>query len=147
MLRLLNVKIFINPFSCRNRSVLVIPLNKQLVSCMVSLPLSSLFRKLLQFCLQDNLLWILQSLGWSNRRINWFIGRSRFSAAVGDFYLLHSIQTGFVAHPASYAMTRGRGVGVMWLRCEAGHSLCSSAEVKNGRAAPLVLHTSSEHVA
>jgi hypothetical protein len=55
--------------------------------------------------------------------------------AVQDFSLLHSVQTGCRAHPASYPM----GTGGTFPRdnrpeCEAGHSPPSNAEVENGGA-------------
>jgi hypothetical protein len=59
------------------------------------------------------------------------------------FSLLHSVQTGSGAHPASYPMC----TGVKRLGREADHLNPSSAEVKNGGAIPPFPHMSSWHSA
>jgi hypothetical protein len=46
------------------------------------------------------------------------------------YSILHSVQTGSVAHPASYPM--GIGGGLISKECQADHSPKSTAEVKNG---------------
>jgi hypothetical protein len=59
------------------------------------------------------------------------------------FSLLHSVQTGSGAHPASYPMGSGAlSVGVKLPGSEADHS-SPSAEVKNGGAIPPLPHASS----
>jgi hypothetical protein len=61
-----------------------------------------------------------------------------------DFSLLHSVQTGSGAHPAPYPMdTGGASPGVKLPGHEADHSPPFSADVKNGRAIPPLLHMSS----
>jgi hypothetical protein len=59
-----------------------------------------------------------------------------FPAGARDFSVLHSVQTGSEAHPASYTMSTGASfpVWVKWLGHEAGHSPSPSAKVKNGGA-------------
>jgi hypothetical protein len=56
----------------------------------------------------------------------------------GNICLLHSVQTGYGAHPASYPMGTGGGGGG-----EADHSPPSSTDVENSGATPLLSHTSS----
>jgi hypothetical protein len=59
----------------------------------------------------------------------------RFLAMAGDFSLLHSIKTGFGAHPASYPVGTGAlSPEIKRPRHEADHSSPSSAEVKNDGA-------------
>jgi hypothetical protein len=53
----------------------------------------------------------------------------RFPAGAGNFSLLHCLQTGSGAHPASYPM--GTRAGVKMPGREADHSPPYSAEVKN----------------
>jgi hypothetical protein len=56
----------------------------------------------------------------------------RFPAEARDISLLHSVQTGSGAHPASHPM--GTGVPSSWIKLpgrEDDHSPSSSAEVKN----------------
>jgi hypothetical protein len=64
--------------------------------------------------------------------------------AVQDFSILHSIQTGSGAQPASYPMgSRGSFPRVKWQGCEADHSPPFSAKVKNGEPYlhfPICLH-------
>jgi hypothetical protein len=68
--------------------------------------------------------------------------RVRFPA-VQNFSLLHGVQTGSGAHPASYPMATGGSFSeVKWQEREADHSLPSNAEVKKGGAIPPLLHTS-----
>jgi hypothetical protein len=60
-----------------------------------------------------------------------------------DFSLLHNVQTGSKAHPASYPVGTGTiSRGVKRPGLEADHSPPSSAEVKSGRAMPSLPHTS-----
>jgi hypothetical protein len=55
----------------------------------------------------------------------------RVTAAAGNFYLDHRIQTDSGAHPASYPVVPGAlYVGVKMPRLEADHSPRSSAEVQ-----------------
>jgi hypothetical protein len=62
-------------------------------------------------------------------------GRPRFESQEIRFFLLHSIQTGSAAHPASYPIgTSGEGRP----GSEAEHSSTSSAEINNGGAIPLL---------
>jgi hypothetical protein len=64
------------------------------------------------------------------------------------FSLPYNIQTGFGDHPASYLTgTGGVSLRVKWQGHEADHSPPSSAEVKNGKSIPPLLHTSSQHCA
>jgi hypothetical protein len=59
------------------------------------------------------------------------------------FFLLHSVQTGSGAHPASNSVgTGGSYLGVKRPGREADHSPSSSVEVKNGGAIPPLPHTS-----
>jgi hypothetical protein len=58
--------------------------------------------------------------------------RVRLPAGAGNFSLLHRVQTGSGAHPASYPVgTRGSFPGVKWPGREVEDSPPSSAEVKN----------------
>jgi hypothetical protein len=61
-------------------------------------------------------------------------GGIRFSVASKDFSVLHSVQTGSGAYPASYTMGTGGTVllGIKWPGRDANHSPPSSVEVKNG---------------
>jgi hypothetical protein len=75
-------------------------------------------------------------------RVGSIPGRAR------DFSLLHNIQTGSGAHPASYTIgTGGSFPGGMRPGRETDHSPSSSAEVRNGGAIPPLPHTSSLRVA
>jgi hypothetical protein len=67
-------------------------------------------------------------------------GRSGFDSRHGQYFFLHSVQTGSGAHPGSYLMDT---VGVKRPGHEADHSPTSSAEVKNGGALPSLPHKSS----
>jgi hypothetical protein len=68
----------------------------------------------------------------------------RFPAEARDFCLLHNVQTGSGAHPASYAMDTGDSfLGGKSERREADLKHLYSAEVKNGGAIPSLPHTSS----
>jgi hypothetical protein len=61
----------------------------------------------------------------------------RFPAEATDCSLLHSIQTGSRAHPASYPMGVGNfSPGVKRPDRDTNHSPPSSAEVKNGGTIP-----------
>jgi hypothetical protein len=61
----------------------------------------------------------------------------RFPTGGRDFPILCSVQTGSVAHSASYAMDTGAPFPeVKRPGREANHSPASSAEVKNGGAVP-----------
>jgi hypothetical protein len=63
--------------------------------------------------------------------------RVGFPAEEREFSLLHRVQTGFWAHPASYSKIPGAiSTGVKQPGLEADHSPPSSAEVKNGGAIP-----------
>jgi hypothetical protein len=54
------------------------------------------------------------------------------------FFLLHNVQTGSVAQPASYAMGTGAvSPGVKRLGRETDHSHPSRAEVENNGAIPI----------
>jgi hypothetical protein len=56
--------------------------------------------------------------------------RVRFPPGTGNFYIHYRVQTGYGAHPGSYAMgTRGSFPGVKPPEREADHSPPSSAEV------------------
>jgi hypothetical protein len=56
----------------------------------------------------------------------------RVQTKSGNVSLYHSVETGFGAHPASYAVgIRGSFPGVKWPEREAEHSPPSSAKVKN----------------
>jgi hypothetical protein len=59
-------------------------------------------------------------------------------SAVQDFSLLHSVETKYGAHPASYPMGTGGSFhgGVKRQGREDDHSPPSGAEVKNGGAIP-----------
>jgi hypothetical protein len=50
---------------------------------------------------------IAQSVKW--RATGW-TARIRFPAATRDIFLLHSVQTSFGAHPASYSMDTGGSI-------------------------------------
>jgi hypothetical protein len=79
-----------------------------------------------------------------NVLITWMAG-IQFMAGARDFSLLHRIQTGLGAHPASYYCVPGVvSPGVKWLGREADHSPLSSIKVKHGGAIPL-LPMSSRH--
>jgi hypothetical protein len=90
-------------------------------------------------------MYIVFYIGISRSRDSSFsikIGRFRFLAGA-RLYLLHSIQTGSGAHPASYPMGTGGDFlgGVKAVRVfETEHSPPSSVEVKNGGAIPLLPH-------
>jgi hypothetical protein len=65
-----------------------------------------------------------------------------------DFSLLHSVQAGFVTHPASYTTsTLAVFPGVKQQGHEDDHSHPSSAEVKNGEAITPLPHTPSRRSA
>jgi hypothetical protein len=70
------------------------------------------------------------------------VRRPGFDSRQGpDFSLLHRIETGYRAHPASYPMgTWGSFPGVMGPGREAEHSPQSSVEVKNGGAVHPLTH-------
>jgi hypothetical protein len=69
----------------------------------------------------------------------------RFPAREKNCYLLHSVQTGCGAHPASYEMgTTWFPAGVKCPGREADHSSPSSAELKNGGTIPSLPHVSSQ---
>jgi hypothetical protein len=71
----------------------------------------------------------------------------RFPAGATDFSVLHSVQTGSGANPASDLMGTG-GLFPLGLKRSgraADHSPQSSAEVKNGGPVPPLTHTSSWH--
>jgi hypothetical protein len=72
-------------------------------------------------------------------------GRPGFDSRQGqDLSLLHSVQTGPEAHPASYPMgTGGSFPGVKQQGREADHSPPCNAEVENGEAIPPLPNTSS----
>jgi hypothetical protein len=55
------------------------------------------------------------------------------------FFLLHSVQTGSGAHPASYPM----GARVKWPGCDDDHSPPSIAEMKNASPIPPLPNTPS----
>jgi hypothetical protein len=68
----------------------------------------------------------------------------RFSAGAKELSLLHSIQTGSGAHPASYPMgTGGFFPGLKQPGCEYHHAPPCSADVMNGGAIPPLPHISS----
>jgi hypothetical protein len=68
----------------------------------------------------------------------------RFLAGARYFSLLHSVQTGSGAHPASYPIgSRGALPGAKRPGREADHSSPTSAEVKDGGAIPPVPYISS----
>jgi hypothetical protein len=70
----------------------------------------------------------------------------RFPEGAKDFSIIHSVQTGSEANPASYSMgTKGSVPGVKQSRREADHSPRSTAEVKNEGAIPPLPHVSSRH--
>jgi hypothetical protein len=60
-----------------------------------------------------------------------------------DFSLLHSVQTGSGAHPASYLMGTGDSFPEVKQLGREAHSPPLSADVKSGGAIPLLPHTSS----
>jgi hypothetical protein len=63
----------------------------------------------------------------------------QFPAEARDLFLLHSVQTGSGAHPASYPMsTKSCFPEVKRSGRQADHSLASSAGAKNGGAIPLL---------
>jgi hypothetical protein len=70
------------------------------------------------------------------------VGRIQFLTRKRDFYLLHSIQKGSRAHPATYPM--GMVVlyqVVMWPEQEVEHLPLSRAEIKTGGAiTPCFIH-------
>jgi hypothetical protein len=66
-------------------------------------------------------------------------GRSSITSRDNIFSLLHSVQTGSRAHPASYLI----GNGVKQPGLEADHSLPSGTEVTNSGAIPPTPHTFS----
>jgi hypothetical protein len=58
-----------------------------------------------------------------------------------NFFLLHSVQTGSGADPASYSIgTEALSPGIKWPGREADHSPPSSAKVKKAEAVPLLPH-------
>jgi hypothetical protein len=63
--------------------------------------------------------------------------------ALQDFSLLHSVQTDYEAHPASYP--GALSMGVKWQGCEADHLPPSSAKVKKGGVIPPLPHMTSWH--
>jgi hypothetical protein len=68
----------------------------------------------------------------------------QFPAGAGDFSLLHRVDTGTGAYPASYAVGAGAlSPRVKRRRREADHSPPSSIEVNNVGAIPPLPHTSS----
>jgi hypothetical protein len=72
-----------------------------------------------------------------------WLARVRFPAGAIDFSLLHVVQTGSGADPASYPMGTGAlSPGVRRPGREADHSSLSNAEVKNNGAIPPLPHTS-----
>jgi hypothetical protein len=67
----------------------------------------------------------------------------RFPAEARNVSLLHKVETGSGAHPASYAIgTGGCFPGVKRQQREADYSPLSIAEVKNNGTIPPLLHTS-----
>jgi hypothetical protein len=69
-----------------------------------------------------------------------------FVARASDLFVLHNVQTGLGAHPASYTMIpESLSLGIKRPEREGDHSPPSSAEVKNGGAKPPLLHMSSWH--
>jgi hypothetical protein len=78
--------------------------------------------------------------------MGWTAAGSEFESRHGqDFPPPHVVQTGCLAHPASYPMCTAEGGGALspevTSRREANHSLPPSADVKNTRAIPPLPHT------
>jgi hypothetical protein len=72
--------------------------------------------------------------------------RVRFPIGESDFSVLHNVQTGSGAHPASY--TAGTGAvspGIKRQGREADHSVPSRSKIKNSGAIPPLPRTSSWH--
>jgi hypothetical protein len=68
----------------------------------------------------------------------------RFLSGAKDFTLLHFVQTGSKAHPASYSLgTEDFFTGVKLPGHETEHSPPSSAVIKNGGAIPPLSYTHS----
>jgi hypothetical protein len=74
-------------------------------------------------------------------------GRSSIPVRATVIFLHHSIQTASGSHPISYPMGTGGAVSIRVKQFgrEAGHSLQSIAEVKNGGAIPPLPLMSSLH--
>jgi hypothetical protein len=83
------------------------------------------------------------SLGKRDSSVGIVMAGVRFPAGTRDFSLLHSVQTGSGAHPASYIMGTGGYFPVKLPWREADHSPRSNAEVNNGGAIPPLPHISS----
>jgi hypothetical protein len=65
--------------------------------------------------------------------MGWTAKVAEFKSKYGkDFFLLHFIQIGSGAYPASYQMVLGPlSLGTEWPDCEADHSPAASAKIKN----------------
>jgi hypothetical protein len=63
--------------------------------------------------------------------MGWMTEMSEFESQLGEEFSLHVVQTGSVAHPASYPIgSEGSFAGVKLLGHEADHSSPTSAEVR-----------------
>lgn len=73
-------------------------------------------------------------------------GRGSTPGKENKFSVLHSVETGFAAHPASYAMNTGAfPPGIKRLKVESDHSPPSSAEFKRDGVVPPITHTTPWH--